>query len=623
MSVKAFIEELAEPALIPPATAAFGDLQVDQLTKDNFVDEVAACGCKMVAKCPASVPAVEVEGFVLEMTASLWMNMLQKSTSSGYPQAKFGKAGGCPLRDMLSRLRVSSEFGPRESAFLTKYFYYFGKMRSHEGMMNDLGRSETYRKAIQGNPDNFKDKIIMDVGSGSGLLAFFAIQAGAKKVYAVEAGNMHSVIRTLADANGWGDRIVVINKVLQDMTEDDCPGNSVDTIVAETLGTFLFGERGIETMLVARDRFLKKDGAIFPTQATLSMAPFSDRKLYENTNARTQFWTGDDFFGIKLSSVADRARREQFSQVLHCMVDPDCLAAKQVDVVYDFRTLNQADLRQIHTDYSFTFPEDTEIHGLAGWFVADFIGSNQKSALSTSPFDILTHWFQVRMLIPEPLSCVKGETLKGTIDMQANEQQTYDCKIDMTLDSKKDGPQRRQNDNLNLMDLDSTLKSYEYKIVTHGNVQVAAVDWVKTTEEARARWKAAKNASTSPDTMTGREMAFNDKIFVCVDCPDKFKEYKQRQRVIIGKIGEKVVVHGIKDDKTFKYGLLRVDGNKNEESFWLQTDAYTELMMEYIIKHKSKLAGAFSTTDDAGVRAHFKQLTQSQMNDCYQGLRKL
>ena len=77
---------------------------------------------------------------------------------------------------------------------MTKYFYYFGKMRSHEGMMNDLGRSETYRNAILGNPDDFKGKVIMDVGSGSGLLAFFAIQAGAEKVYAIEAGCMHDVI---------------------------------------------------------------------------------------------------------------------------------------------------------------------------------------------------------------------------------------------------------------------------------------------------------------------------------------------------------------------------------------------------------------------------------------------
>merc|ERR1712216_162518 len=236
-------------------------------------------------------------------------------------------------------------------------------------------------------------KVVMDVGSGSGLLAFFAIQAGAEKVYAVEAGNMHEVIRMLADANGWGDKIVVVNKVLQDMTEDDCPLNSVDTMVAETLGTFLFGERGIETMLVARGRFLKPGGAIFPTQATLSVAPFCDEKLFQNQKNRSIFWTGTDFYGIDLSCCAPRASVEQMCQVVASMVDPDILVAKQHDVVYDFRTLNQASLRNIHLTYDFSLDKDTSVHGLAGWFVAEFIGKNQTTTLSTAPIDTLTHWF--------------------------------------------------------------------------------------------------------------------------------------------------------------------------------------------------------------------------------------
>ena len=43
-------------------------------------------------------------------------------------------------------------------------------------------------------------------------------------------------------------------------------------------------------MLVARDRFLKPGGAIFPTQATLSIAPISDKKLFDSLlHAADQF----------------------------------------------------------------------------------------------------------------------------------------------------------------------------------------------------------------------------------------------------------------------------------------------------------------------------------------------
>lgn len=57
-------------------------------------------------------------------------------------------------------------------------------------MMQDYVRTNTYQTAMLSNTSDFVGKTVLDVGAGSGILSFFAVQAGAKKVYAVEASNM-------------------------------------------------------------------------------------------------------------------------------------------------------------------------------------------------------------------------------------------------------------------------------------------------------------------------------------------------------------------------------------------------------------------------------------------------
>ena len=64
-------------------------------------------------------------------------------------------------------------------------------------MLMDNIRTTCYFNSITCNPTDFKDKIIMDVGTGSGILAMFAAKAGASKVYAIEASNASEWATTL------------------------------------------------------------------------------------------------------------------------------------------------------------------------------------------------------------------------------------------------------------------------------------------------------------------------------------------------------------------------------------------------------------------------------------------
>lgn len=136
--------------------------------------------------------------------------------------------------------------------------------------MQDNIRTQLYRDAIEGNPSNFKDKIVMDVGCGSGILSMFAARAGAKKVYAIEASNMAIHAKKLTKHNGFGDIIEVIQCKIEDIDEATIPGDHpVDIIISEPLGNYLLHERMLETYIIARDKFLKPNGRMFPTRADL------------------------------------------------------------------------------------------------------------------------------------------------------------------------------------------------------------------------------------------------------------------------------------------------------------------------------------------------------------------
>lgn len=115
------------------------------------------------------------------------------------------------------------------------------------------------------------------MGCGSGILSLFAAQAGAKKVYAIEASNMAESARILVKANNFSSIIEVIQSTIEEASLPE----KVDTIISEPIGTFLLNERMLETFVIARNKFLKPGGRMFPTRANLHIVPFNDPAIWD------------------------------------------------------------------------------------------------------------------------------------------------------------------------------------------------------------------------------------------------------------------------------------------------------------------------------------------------------
>ena len=175
------------------------------------------------------------------------------------------------------------KYGRKESVFsertdessASQYFQFYGYLSQQQNMMQDYIRTSTYQRAILANMEDFKDKVVLDVGAGSGILSFFAAQAGARKVYAVEASSMAKHAETLVYNNKLNDRIQVIAGKIEEISLPE----KVDMIISEPMGYMLFNERMLETYLHAK-KWLAPNGKMFPSRGDLHIAPFSDSQLY-------------------------------------------------------------------------------------------------------------------------------------------------------------------------------------------------------------------------------------------------------------------------------------------------------------------------------------------------------
>ena len=74
-------------------------------------------------------------------------------------------------------------------------------------MIKDRVRTGSYRKAIVNNPEVFKDKIVLDIGCGTGVLSIFASQAGAKHVYGIEYADIADYAQEIVKQNKLTDKI--------------------------------------------------------------------------------------------------------------------------------------------------------------------------------------------------------------------------------------------------------------------------------------------------------------------------------------------------------------------------------------------------------------------------------
>ena len=193
------------------------------------------------------------------------------------------------------------------------YFDSYSHHGIHEEMLKDEVRTRTYQTAILNNKHLFENKIILDVGCGTGILSMFAVQAGAKHVYAVDCSSIIEQAKKIVSDNGMSNKITLIQGKVEEITLPDNITH-VDIIVSEWMGYFLLYESMLNTVLYARDKWLNPtEGIVFPDKAVMYLCAVEDEQMkYE----RIDFW--DNVYGFDMSALKEVALKEPVVDI----VDP-------------------------------------------------------------------------------------------------------------------------------------------------------------------------------------------------------------------------------------------------------------------------------------------------------------
>jgi precorrin-6B methylase 2 len=139
----------------------------------------------------------------------------------------------------------------------------FDQASLHIEMLNDQRRTQAFIEAIQRlvKPGD----VVADLGTGTGVLAATAAKAGARRVYAIEAGAVRHQAERLFQGNGLSERVEIVPGWSTQVT---LPA-PVDVLVGELLGNDPFGE---DVAAIFRDgvsRFLKPGGKVIPATVEL------------------------------------------------------------------------------------------------------------------------------------------------------------------------------------------------------------------------------------------------------------------------------------------------------------------------------------------------------------------
>ena len=272
----------------------------------------------------------------------------------------------------------------------------------HIAMLEDRVRTSAFLAALDeviGGED-----VVVDIGTGTGVLAVGAARAGARHVYAVEATPLAEHAREVVRANRLADRVTIVEGW---STRVRLPERA-DVAVAEILGSDALEERVLPVLLDARKRLLAPDARLIPSVIRIFAQPVSIPDERVNSIIFTPWNTAQwsSWYGLEFGPLADYSAR--LRQRFTATIDD----ARGWPVFSDPVLLAELDLSEIETLRVDVVAEGTatssgEANGAIAFFEAQL---SPAVEVSTNPAGepAVTSWGIPTWLLPQPVTLRRG-----------------------------------------------------------------------------------------------------------------------------------------------------------------------------------------------------------------------
>ncbi len=263
-------------------------------------------------------------------------------------------------------------------------------------MLNDVQRNIAFEKALQ--QLDLRGKVVLDIGSGSGLLAMIAARLGADAVISCEAVRpIAAMARRIVRENGLADKVVVVPASSYDLDPAIHLPRPADVLVTEIVDCGLVGEGMFPTVRHARQHLLGPAAAILPAAAVVSGRLLESEAIHRlnsvnqaagfDVSAFNQFSTAD-YYPCRLTTWPHRFLSGPF----------DIFA-------FDFRV---DPLTPRRVTIKVKVIAGGTIHGVAFWWRM-VIGPGV--ILTNSPSNVQSHWMQAVAMLDRPRTVQPGEIL--------------------------------------------------------------------------------------------------------------------------------------------------------------------------------------------------------------------